>query len=148
MKKGDITVSDYVARSRAIYNLDRSELRISVKPADAVATLTPVNAPERVIRPLAPNAYKVDPGFYSLSVQRTGYRPHSRQITVEQGGGLVTVELESLKGTLRLRVSPADAEVTVTPVDVPVPNAEMSGSRSIRIRPAREDSLITLPVGP
>ena len=147
LRKGDITATDYGARARAIHNLGRADLRISVKPADAVVKLTPVNSPELAIPPSSPNVYKVDSGQYNLSVQRPGYRPSSRHITVGEVNSLVTVDLEKLMGTLRLRVNPADAEVTINPVNIAAPNTEASASRSVRIRPTGEDSTKSLPVG-
>ena len=147
LRKGDITASDYVTRARAISNLGRAELRISVNPADAMVKLASVDALELAITPSAPNVYKVDRGEYSLSVQREGYRSSSRQITVGEINSQVTVELEKLMGTLQLQVNPADAEIAVSAVSIAAPDAEGVGSRSVRIQPTGESSLEKLPVG-
>lgn len=147
LRSGEITASDYVTRARAIHDLGRAELRISVNPADAMVELASVDAPELAITPSAPNIYKVDRGEYNLSVQRAGYRSSSRQVTVGEINSQVAVELEKLTGTLQLQVSPADAEIAISVVSIAAPDAEVMGSRSVRIQPTGESSLEKLPVG-
>jgi hypothetical protein len=125
LKAGTITVDDYIVRARAIYNeFTLTQLRISVTPSDATVTLTPANTPNQVIPPSSPNVYQVAQGRYSLSAQRPGFAPHSRELTLGQKSESVTVTLERLMGTLQINVTPDDATVTITPLNVFAPDAE------------------------
>ncbi len=117
LKDGTIKPGDYVARAPAIYNMGLIQLRIAVTPTDAKVILTPANAPNNVISATQPNTYKVEWGSYHLSVQKQGYAEYSSELTLNQASRQVTVKLERLTGTLKLRIDPADATVTVTPLN-------------------------------
>ena len=117
-----------------------TQLRVVVTPTDATVTLAPANAQFRiaaiqnsVIRPSGLNVYKVEHGRYYLSVKRSGYAPHSRDLILDQESESVTVELEQLMGTLELQVYPADAMVAVTPLAIAAP--EIGGSKTIYVQP-------------
>lgn len=117
LKDGTIKPEDYITRVPPIYSMGSTQLRISVTPADAKVTLTPVNAPNNVISATQPNTYKVDFGSYCLLVQKQGYKPYTSELTLDQASKQVSVTLERLTGTLKLWIGPADATVTVTPLD-------------------------------
>jgi uncharacterized caspase-like protein len=144
LKDGTITAADYIARAPAIYEIGLTQLRIAVTPTDARITLTPANAPDRVISPSLPNVYKIEQGRYRLSAERPGYAPHSQEITLDQGSEMVKVALDRLMGTLRLQVNPADATVMVIPLNIAAPDTEIRASKSIRVHPTGGSEL---PVG-
>jgi len=139
LQAGKLTVADYIVRTRAIYRLGSgvslTHLQIAVTPSDATVMLTPANTPNRVITPSSPNAYRVAQGRYSLSAQRPGYAPNSRELTLGKKSESVTMTLEKLMGTLRLNVTPADATVKITPLSLAAPDAEISASKDIRVQP-------------
>jgi len=137
LQNGKITVADYIMRARAIYNLGASltQLQIAVTPSDATVTLTPADAPDSVIPPFSPNVYQVAQGNYRITAIRPGYAQHSHKLTLNKQSESVTVTLERLMGMLRLDVTPADATVKIAPLNVAAPDAEMSASKGIRVRP-------------
>lgn len=119
-------------------------LRVSVTPTDSEVALASENAPDRTIQPSSPNAYQVMPGRYRLSVKRKGYEPYSRELTLDQAGETVPVTLERLVGTLRLRIEPDDAKVTLTPISVQAPDSDVIEGKPLSVRPTDEKQL---PIG-
>ncbi len=146
LKARTITPAGYTTRARAIYNLSLTQLRVAITPTDAKITLASADAPDSIILPSSPNSYQVKQGRYTLSIERSGYASDSRELTLSKGNEEVNVELERLIGTLKLQVNPADAEVTVSPVNVPAPDKE-TRSRGIRVKPTGGMDVRNLPVG-
>jgi len=148
LQAGKLTVADYIVRARAIYNLGSgiplTQLRISVTPVDAIIKLTAADTPNRVISPSSPHVYQITQGRYKLSAQRAGYATHSQELVLDSESESVMVTLERLMGTLQLNVTPTDATVTITPLNVAAPDAEISVPKDLRVQPGTGKKL---PIG-
>jgi len=144
LRNEDITPSSYMARAPAVYKLGLSQLQIVVTPPDAAVTLSSASAPNSIIKPSSSNAYQLEQGDYHLSVKREGYAPYSRDVALRRASETVKVALEQLTGTLQLQVEPADANITLTPLNVAVSDAEAIAPKGMRVR---QTGAKKLPVG-
>lgn len=88
-------------------------------------TLSIIAAPEesavfinRVLRGSAPLTAELEADDYLVTIDRAGYRPEHRSVTVTAGvRQTVRVELAALTGLLLVHSSPSGAEVTINGVD-------------------------------
>lgn len=144
LKDGEISTNSYATRAPALYNLGMAQLQVSVTPADAAVVLSSVTEPGRTIKPGSSNSYQLESGEYRLVVNRTGYAPHFRNVTIKQGSENVNVKLEPLTGTLQLNVQPSNVNVRLVPINIVAPNTNNVKTKGLKVRrPTAEQ----LPIG-